>query len=165
MAFTGRIAQGCKRLFKNSAPTFQPRILPRRFSSNPSASSFASLSLADVLVQVQKGSMSPQEAEQTIASISSANKKPLPEATLESFANLDHTRSFRTGFPEVVFAETKTARQVSMILDDMARHVNERMIQSGNDIRLPGSTAILATRYKSTHKNNNSDGDLTLFGF
>jgi NCAIR mutase (PurE)-related protein len=69
------------------------------------------------------------------------------EETLASFANLDYERSKRTGFPEAVFAEGKTSKQVASILDDMARSVNESMQSSSisNDDYV--STAILATRY------------------
>jgi NCAIR mutase (PurE)-related protein len=69
------------------------------------------------------------------------------EETLASFANLDYERSKRTGFPEAVFAEGKTSKQVASILDDMARNVNESMQSIGisNDDYV--STAILATRY------------------
>jgi NCAIR mutase (PurE)-related protein len=69
------------------------------------------------------------------------------EETLESFANLDNERSKRTGFPEAVFAEGKTPKQVASILDDMARSVNESIQSIGisNDDYV--STAILATRY------------------
>lgn len=70
----------------------------------------------------------------------------IPElSVLESFANLDHDRTSRTGFPEAVFAEGKTSEQVALILEAMAGKVNERAREDGhtNDrIR-----AILATRY------------------
>lgn len=103
-------------------------------------------SLQSILASVKKGSLSPKDALSLIES-NSIQTQQAPEDTLQYFANLDHTRSFRTGFPEVVFAETKTPQQVAMILDDMARHVNES-IESGTDFNnLPGSTAILATRY------------------
>jgi NCAIR mutase (PurE)-related protein len=38
--------------------------------------------------------------------------KLLPYEGLNSFANLDHHRSLRTGFPEVILAQGKTAQQV-----------------------------------------------------
>lgn len=93
--------------------------------------------------------MNLQAAETMIGSMpssSSHGKSKSPEETLQSFANLDHTRSARTGFPEVIFAQTKTPKQVAMILDDMARHVNDMVQQGTTDLSLPGSTAILATR-------------------
>lgn len=69
------------------------------------------------------------------------------EETLASFANLDYERSKRTGFPEAVFAEGKTSKQVASILDDMARSVNESMQSIGISDNYYVSTAILATRY------------------
>ena len=38
--------------------------------------------------------------------------KQLPFQSLNGFANLDHHRSMRTGFPEVIFAQGKTNEQV-----------------------------------------------------
>jgi NCAIR mutase (PurE)-related protein len=43
------------------------------------------------------------------------------EGVLSSFANLDHGRARRAGFPEAVFGQGKTPSQVHAILDDMAR--------------------------------------------
>ncbi|CAB9518058.1 AIRC [Seminavis robusta] len=102
-------------------------------------------SIADILQSVQDGSMNLQEAEQRLSSNNNNNNSKV----LESFANLDHTRSLRTGFPEVVFAETKTPQQVAMIMDDMARHVNSETLLSNNnknDNHPGASAAILATR-------------------
>lgn len=95
-------------------------------------------SIADILALVQSGSLSVQDAEKLI----STKPTKTPEEALQYFANLDHTRSFRSGFPEVVFAETKTPKQVAMIMDDMARHINE----NGSDPDFRASSAILATR-------------------
>ena len=116
----------------------------RTLSSDTSL--LSSTSIGDILSSVKNGSMSSQDAERMLLLIREKTKVT-PEETLQSFANLDHTRPGRTGFPEVVFAETKTPKQVTMILDDMARHVND-MIEQGNEkiLSLPGSTAILATR-------------------
>lgn len=74
--------------------------------------------------------------------LSGANIKD-PDDSLQSFSNLDHGRAMRAGFPEAVFAQSKTPRQVALILDDMALAVNQAIDngQSGG-----ASTAILATR-------------------
>lgn len=106
------------------------RVFSRLFSSN-------SESVSDILCRVQQGKLDVQQAEQLLAS-----QKPSPEETLQSFANLDHGRAMRTGFPEAVFAAGKTPEQVALILDDMALAVNES-IEQHEDI---SSTAILATR-------------------
>ena len=64
---------------------------------------------------------------------------------LSSFANLDHTRNQRTGFPEAVFAQGKTPHQISTILDDMAANINNNMINNNDKSNSP-TNAILATR-------------------
>eukprot|EP00978_Attheya_sp_CCMP212_P013408 scaffold33711_cov54-Attheya_sp.AAC.7 len=69
--------------------------------------------------------------------------------TLESFANLDHGRSRRTGFPEAIFAAGKTPEQIAAILDDMAHHVNSSIQQTAETALRHNNnagTAILATR-------------------
>jgi hypothetical protein len=91
------------------------------------------------LEQVQSGKLDLHDAESLIARASN----PTPEDALRAFANLDHTRSSRTGFPEAVFAEGKTPEQVAKILDDFARNLNEEIWRG--DI-LDSRRAILATR-------------------
>mmetsp|Transcript_32708 Transcript_32708/g.36605 ORF Transcript_32708/g.36605 Transcript_32708/m.36605 type:complete len:312 (-) Transcript_32708:175-1110(-) len=71
-----------------------------------------------------------------------------PEELLKSFADLDHDRSRRTSFPEAVFGQGKTPNQIASILDDMARHFNERVLE--NDGKIESSQrVILATRVSS----------------
>jgi hypothetical protein len=118
----------------------------------------SSSSITDILASVQKGSLSINDAEQLLIQAVPNPTTTSPTSskdTLQSFANLDHTRSLRTGFPEVVFAQNKTPQQVAMIMDDMARHVNEvihkQQQQQSVDSKLSfeeasASTAILATR-------------------
>lgn len=91
--------------------------------------------IASILKRVQDGSLPLFEAENLLS-------RPSDEA-LNSFANLDHSRTKRTGFPEAVFAEGKSALQVASILDDMALHVNRR-VEAGEETR--AERAILATR-------------------
>lgn len=99
-----------------------------------------SSSLSDILRQVQEGNLDVDQAEELITIRNQAS----PEETLQSFANLDHGRVIRTGFPEAVFAAGKTPKQVAAILDDMAKHVNLSLAQGHHDsIAL---TAIIATR-------------------
>ncbi|GAX28379.1 uncharacterized protein FisN_4Hh041 [Fistulifera solaris] len=90
--------------------------------------------LVDILEQVSKGQLEPQEA----AKLFSATSQ---DETLKKFANLDHHRSLRVGFPEAVFAQGKTAEQVARILDDMAFQQNEAI-----ETTTVAKTAILATR-------------------
>lgn len=42
--------------------------------------------------------------------------KMLPYESVNGFANLDHHRMLRTGFPEVIFAHGKTPDQIVEIL-------------------------------------------------
>lgn len=99
-------------------------------------------SLAEILEQVKTGILSPGEAADLI------QQKKASTSLLESFANLDHERHRRTGFPEAVFADGKTAEQTLAILDDFARKVNETAKQEDdlNDI----NKTILATRVSPT---------------
>jgi NCAIR mutase (PurE)-related protein len=100
-----------------------------------------SSSLTEILQQVSDGTLDARQAESMI--LRSTTSTSTPEQTLQSFANLDHTRTGRTGFPEAVFGSGKTPEQVAYILDDMARALNEK-IQQGNVEA--AQRAILATR-------------------
>ena len=113
----------------------RPRSFARCLSSE-------GISLVNILRSVQDGNMTLDEAEKTIQAGIDSNASP--EDTLKSFANLDHNRTRRTGFPEAVFAEGKTPDQVARILDDMARSLNEQIIGRGVQ---EAQRAILATRY------------------
>jgi len=97
-------------------------------------------SLPEILKQVQEGKLTPDDAH-TLITIQRLTTKS-PEQLLESFANLDHYRSKRTGFPEAVFAEGKTPQQVAAILDNMALSVNNLDKSERDNV----STTILATR-------------------
>jgi len=99
-------------------------------------------SLADVLQLVESGKLTIAEAESKILRL----PPPCPDDTINSFAKLDHSRSDRTGFPEAIFAAGKTPAQVAIILDDMARSVNERNRSRGSDATYGVGNAILATR-------------------
>lgn len=46
--------------------------------------------------------------------------RALPFETLEGVATLDHHRLLRTGFPEVIYCEGKTAEQVALIAERLA---------------------------------------------
>lgn len=63
--------------------------------------------LRELLKNVADGSVTPEEAERTL--------KTLPFEDLD-FVNIDNHRSLRTGYPEVVFCQGKTARQVAVIM-------------------------------------------------
>ena len=72
-----------------------------------------------------------------------------PDETLRSFANLDHGRSDRAGFPEAVFGQGKTPGQLRSILQSMTDDVNGRIESAREDGATTVSeisTAIIATR-------------------
>jgi pyridinium-3,5-biscarboxylic acid mononucleotide synthase len=48
--------------------------------------------------------------------------KHLPFESIDGFANLDHHRAIRTGFPEVIFAQGKTPEQVAEIFLRLMDH-------------------------------------------
>mmetsp|Transcript_20606 Transcript_20606/g.37230 ORF Transcript_20606/g.37230 Transcript_20606/m.37230 type:complete len:321 (+) Transcript_20606:125-1087(+) len=84
----------------------------------------------------------------TPALLASSNNNPTPDEILSSFANLDHRRASRTGFPEAVFGQGKTPTQIHSILDSMAKNVNEQIgdADENNNAVSTVSTAIIATR-------------------
>jgi NCAIR mutase (PurE)-related protein len=65
------------------------------------------------LEDVRSGALSAEEALNRLRS--------LPFEDL-GFANIDHHRSLRQGFPEVVFGQGKTAEQIVQIVDRMNKH-------------------------------------------
>ena len=102
--------------------------------------------MRDTLERVKDGKLEPPEAELIISKAGTA-AATTPEETLEAFANLDHGRARRTGFPEAVFAAGKTAYQVATILDDFARDLNESIARDPSDrFSESNGRAILATR-------------------
>jgi NCAIR mutase (PurE)-related protein len=95
-----------------------------------------------VLSELQSGAITAEEAEKSIQNL---QRSKAPDETLASFANLDHRRASRSGFPEAVFSAGKTPHQIATILDDMAKDVND-MVQSGDEKIETYHKAILATR-------------------
>ncbi len=73
--------------------------------------------LKQMLDQVAKGELSPEQAETA-----------LKDMAFESidYAHIDHHRSLRKGFPEVIFGQGKTAEQIIGIMQVMAK--NEEII-------------------------------------
>lgn len=126
------------------------RVLCRQYSSTVIRSTVNDTDLGWILDQVSHGKLSPSESEAIIrrqfeTSKSESTNVLSPDELLKSFADIDHTRSSRTGFPEAVFGAGKTPNQIAMILDDMARHFNEKVAQRDDSIE-NCERAILATR-------------------
>ncbi len=68
--------------------------------------------LVALLSQVAGGTLSVNDA--------LGQLRTLPFETLEDVATLDHHRPLRTGFPEVIYCEGKTAEQVALIAERLA---------------------------------------------
>lgn len=75
--------------------------------------------LKTLLEQVQAGRMDVDAA--------LAELRSLPYENLDGFATLDHHRSLRNGFPEVVFAQGKSPEQVTSIARRLLEH-NDRVL-------------------------------------
>ena len=75
-------------------------------------------SLETILEAVAKGEMSPAIATETIESL--APKANYQYETVGTFAKVDQTRAERTGFPEVIWGEDKSAEQIIEIMQVMA---------------------------------------------
>lgn len=69
------------------------------------------LKLAALLEEVQRGQISVQTALEQL--------RDLPYEDL-GFAQLDHHRSLRQGFPEVIFSQGKTPEQVAVLMEKIA---------------------------------------------
>jgi hypothetical protein len=117
----------------------------------------SSQNFAEILLQVQDGSLSASQATRTIAAslekqtTTLSRKKDDDDADddpIRAFANLDLRRASRVAFPEAVFAQGKTAQQVAMILDRMAHAAVAARQSEEDDVNDEFPTPILATRYE-----------------
>ena len=110
--------------------------------------------MKDLLDLVAQGQLSPDQAMDQMGKITNEDHDT---QRLQAFARIDHQRSKRTGFPEVIFGEGKTAEQVCAILDDMAHHVIQSQQQQqstsnhDNDKEETPLSAIVATRITPDH--------------
>ena len=68
-------------------------------------------SLINILAQVQSGALTPADASDRLAT--------LPYEDI-GFARIDHHRFLRTGLPEVIYAQGKSAEQTAEIFARMA---------------------------------------------
>jgi len=71
--------------------------------------------LKKLLSMVAKGALSIEDAEKQLETISFENI---------DYAHIDHHRSLRKGFPEVIFGEGKTSSQIIGIMERMSVHEN-----------------------------------------
>ena len=73
--------------------------------------------LKNILAMVAKGSLSVANAQKQLSHISFEDI---------DFAQIDHHRSLRKGFPEVIFGQGKTSEQIIGIMEKMI--INEDII-------------------------------------
>jgi len=71
--------------------------------------------LTRILSMVAKGSLAVEDAQKQLETISFENI---------DYARIDHNRSLRKGFPEVIFGEGKTGDQIIGIMERMIIHEN-----------------------------------------
>jgi len=69
--------------------------------------------ILDILEQLVSGKLDPQQAEKSIESYFFSDL---------GFANVDHHRSKRQGFPEVIFGQSKTTEQIVKIAENILEH-------------------------------------------
>ena len=86
------------------------------------------LELRGLLDQVQTGALTPEAAHARLLQF-------LRHAPFEDlgFARIDHHRSIRQGFPEVVFGEGKSPQQIATI--------SERIVAAGQNLLVTRTTA------------------------
>ncbi len=82
------------------------------------------LALRRLFDQVRQGKLSPDEAVGKL--------RHLPFEDL-GFANVDHHRALRAGFPEVVFGPGKTPAQVAAIFTRLARHEKNVLVTRASE--------------------------------
>lgn len=90
--------------------------------------------LKDLLEKVKGGNCSVSKAMQAL--------KHWPSESLD-FACLDHHRTLRTGFPEVIFGENKSADQITAILRKMMGHGSVAMATRVNSEKAGKICAML----------------------
>jgi NCAIR mutase (PurE)-related protein len=99
--------------------------------------------LLDLLAEVQRGSLSPEQASARLANL------PFEEVgDTQTDVRIDHHRALRTGLPEVIYAAGKTPAQTAAIF--------HRMALAGSDVlatRVTPETAeaVLAQTPAATH--------------
>ncbi|HEY9077946.1 MAG TPA: nickel pincer cofactor biosynthesis protein LarB [Anaerolineaceae bacterium] len=76
--------------------------------------------LRQILQDVQQGTINLDDAVEQL--------KTLPYEEVEGFARLDHHRSIRTGFPEVVLGQGKTVEQIDRIVEKLAQRSDRVLV-------------------------------------
>ncbi|MEA2059645.1 MAG: nickel pincer cofactor biosynthesis protein LarB [Thermodesulfobacteriota bacterium] len=95
--------------------------------------------ISDILEKVEKGQLSAQQGTDQLNHFFFENI---------DYARIDHHRSIRKGFPEVIFGQGKTAAQISGILNAMADHEDIVLVtRVSRDKALDIQNQVRNTRY------------------
>lgn len=106
-----------------------------------------------ILQQLKDGSLDVGEAKRQIAELTQAEALALGQVDDLGFAQLDVSREKRTGFPEVIYGESKTAEQIVAIFERLTAH-SDRVLATRIDAAkaeavmaaVPGTTYHAAAR-------------------
>lgn len=110
-----------------------------RLFSNESSSN-----LYSILAKVAAGDLSSSDAAADIAPLLVSGGARAED--VGGYAKIDHDRSRRTGFPEVVFGEGKSTEQIISILQVMIREGREGSKTRGAGATLHPHAPVVATR-------------------
>ncbi|RLN70406.1 hypothetical protein BBJ28_00005008 [Nothophytophthora sp. Chile5] len=110
-------------------------------SKSPSPDSSAIMQL---LEQVASGEVSPQAAAEFCG-------PKLEYESVGGFAKIDTSRGARTGFPEVVYAESKTPQQVAAIMKVMINGGESNVMASRVDAKMAGEIRALLPDHHLTY--------------
>jgi NCAIR mutase (PurE)-related protein len=81
--------------------------------------------LDQLLHQFQQGRLTLEDAKSRILDLHSTSSSASTYATADlGFAQIDVKRELRTGFPEVIYGEGKTAEQIASIMERMKEHTD-----------------------------------------
>eukprot|EP00750_Incisomonas_marina_P002481 INCI12360.1.p1 GENE.INCI12360.1~~INCI12360.1.p1 ORF type:complete len:364 (-),score=57.60 INCI12360.1:85-1176(-) len=127
------------------------KIIPRRRAGVGFSTSnhHGGLTLQQVLTQVSQGDLAVEDAIPAVRSLRATEGFE----RLGDFAHVDHDRAARTGMPEVIFSEGKTAQQVVSIFESLLARANGLAASkegpsacSYSKTKSTSSSVILATR-------------------
>jgi len=101
-------------------------------------------SILHCLQQVASGSISPDEATKTLVNLSFEDI---------DYAHIDHQRSLRKGFPEVIYGQGKTTEQIVGIMEKMIAQENVILVTRVSPEKADSVRSILPeTEYHSDAK-------------
>jgi pyridinium-3,5-biscarboxylic acid mononucleotide synthase len=114
--------------------------------------------IRDLLQSVATARLSPEAALEKLQQLNGAPpKKPDPFTesqgyeSVGSFAKIDHQRTERTGFPEVIWGQDKTAVQITEIMRVMASHPQNHSVIMATRVDASKSAAILEALPQATY--------------